>query len=56
MKGLFKKFEDAMMAVAFAEEGEFGTAAQMMNEDGPEGTVMPDIAQRTSGRPVLSAE
>jgi hypothetical protein len=33
MKSLVKKFEKAMVAAAFAEEGEFDTARQIMNED-----------------------
>jgi hypothetical protein len=35
MKSLLKKFETAMVAAAFAEEGEFETARQIMNEDRP---------------------
>ena len=41
MKTLLKKFETAMVAAAFAEEGEFETARQIMNED---------QAGRTTGR------
>jgi len=33
MKTLLKKFETAMVAASFAEEGEFDTARQIMNED-----------------------
>ena len=33
MKGLLKKFETAMVAASFAEEGEFETARQIMKED-----------------------
>ena len=33
MKSLFKKMETAFAAAAFAEEGEFETARQLMNED-----------------------
>jgi hypothetical protein len=33
MKTLLKKFETAMVAASFAEEGEFETARQIMNED-----------------------
>ena len=33
MKSLLKKFETTMVAVAFAEEGEFETARQIMKED-----------------------
>ncbi len=39
MKTLLKKFETAMTAAAFAEEGEFETARRIINED------------RKSGRP-----
>lgn len=42
MKNIFKKFETTMAAVAFAEEGEFETARQIMKED----------AVRTTDRPV----
>ena len=33
MKTLLEKFETAMVAASFAEEGEFETARQIMNED-----------------------
>jgi hypothetical protein len=33
MKSLLKKFETVMVAASFAEEGEFETARQIMNED-----------------------
>ncbi len=33
MKTLLKKFETAMVAVSFAEAGEFETARRVMNED-----------------------
>jgi hypothetical protein len=33
MKSLLKKFETAMVAASYAEEGEFETAKQIMNED-----------------------
>jgi len=33
MKSLMKKFEATMVAAAFAEEGEFETARQIMKED-----------------------
>lgn len=32
MKGLLKRLEDLFAAAAFAEEGEFETAVQMMKE------------------------
>ena len=38
MKNILKKFEKAMVAAAFAEEGEFETARQIMNEDRPRKT------------------
>jgi hypothetical protein len=41
MKTLVKKFETAMVAAAFAEEGEFETARQIMNEDRPRKTNRP---------------
>ena len=41
MKKFLKKFETAMMAVAFAEAGEFDTARKIMKED----------EQRKSDRP-----
>ncbi len=33
MKNLMKKFQAMMMAVAFAEEGEFETARQIINDE-----------------------
>ena len=33
MTSIFKKFEKTMVAASFAEEGEFETARQIMNED-----------------------
>ena len=41
MKNIFKKFETAMVAASFAEEGEFETARQIMNEDRPRKTDRP---------------
>jgi hypothetical protein len=38
MKKLFKSFENAMMAVAFAEAGEFETARELLHEDKPRKT------------------
>ena len=35
MKSIFKEFEKIMVAASFAEEGEFETARQIMNEDRP---------------------
>ena len=56
IKKLLRKFETAMMAVAFAEEGEFETARQIMNEDKPRKTGRPDNTKRVSDRQVLRAE
>ncbi|MBI5410087.1 MAG: hypothetical protein HZA14_12030 [Nitrospirae bacterium] len=33
LKSLFEKFENAMSAAAFAEEGEFDTAREIMREE-----------------------
>lgn len=55
MKKLLKKFETAMMAVAFAEEGEFETARQLMREDERE-TKRPATYKRQTDRKVLRAE
>ena len=41
MKSIFKNFEKAMVAASFAEEGEFETARQIMNEDRPRKTDRP---------------
>jgi hypothetical protein len=41
MTSIFKKFEKAMVAASFAEEGEFETARQIMNEDRPRKTDRP---------------
>ncbi|MCC6347234.1 MAG: hypothetical protein IT388_08630 [Nitrospirales bacterium] len=35
MKRLLKRFETAMMAAAFAEEGEFETARQILKKEKP---------------------
>jgi hypothetical protein len=58
MKGIFKKFETAMVAAAFAEEGEFETARQIMNEDRPRKTDRPSAYdhQRPSNRKELRAD
>jgi len=54
MKTLLKKFETAMAAVAFAEEGEFETARQIMNEDQPRKTDRP--SQYDQPRPAARKE
>ena len=41
MTSIFKKFEKMMVAASFAEEGEFETARQIMNEDRPRKTDRP---------------
>ncbi len=46
MKSVFEKFETAMVAAAFAEEGEFETARQIMNEDRPRKTDRPSAHDR----------
>ncbi len=56
MKKLLAKFETAMMAVAFAEAGEFDTARQILNEDEPRKTGRPTIHKRPADRKVLRAD
>ena len=58
MKTLLKKFETAMVAAAFAEEGEFETARQVMNEDRPRKTDRPSVydRQRPENRKELRAD
>ncbi len=58
MKKLFKKLEAAMVAVAFAEEGEFDTARQIMQEDKPRKTDRPSSyrSTRPADRKVLRAD
>jgi len=46
LKGIFKKFEDAMAAAAFAEAGEFETAKQIMHDE----EARPMKISRKSGR------
>lgn len=46
MKKFLKKFETAMMAVAFAEAGEFDTAREIMKEDEPRKTDRPRIRRQ----------
>ncbi len=47
MKRFFKKVEDAMAAVAFAEAGEFETAREIMKEQ-PDLAKSPDNEDRTT--------
>lgn len=58
MKNLFKRIETLMAAVAFAEEGEFETAREIMKEDRPRKTDRPSAyeRQRPSNRPTLRAD
>ncbi|HLE40746.1 MAG TPA: hypothetical protein VI956_04525 [Nitrospirota bacterium] len=58
MKKLFKKLEATMAAVAFAEEGEFDTARQIMHEDKPRKTDRPSSYRsiRPTDRKVLRAD
>jgi hypothetical protein len=58
MKGLLRKFETAMTAAAFAEEGEFETARQIMNEDRPRKTDRPSaqLRQRPATRKELRVD
>ncbi len=58
MKSVFKKFERAMVAAAFAEEGEFETARQIMHEDRPRKTDRPSARdyQRPAVRKELRAD
>jgi hypothetical protein len=55
---LLKKFETAMVAAAFAEEGEFETARQIMKEDRPRKDDRPAAHdyQRPSARKELRAD
>ncbi len=59
MKTLFKKMETAFAAAAFAEEGEFETARQIMNEEKQaRKSDRPSVhdAKRPSTRPTLRAD
>jgi len=58
MKKLFKKLEATMAAIAFAEEGEFDTARQIMHEDKPRKTDRPSAYKITRPpiRKVLRAD
>jgi hypothetical protein len=56
MKTLFRKMETLFAAAAFAEEGEFETARQMMKETQElRKTVRPADRQRPASRPTLRA-
>jgi len=54
MKSLLNKIETTMAAAAFAEEGEFETARQIMNEDRPRTESRPSV--RDSKRPAVRKE
>jgi hypothetical protein len=56
MKKLMKKFETAMMAVAFAEAGEHDTARQIMHEDRERKTDRPSSHKRVQPRKELRAD
>ncbi len=58
MKDIFKKFETAMVAAAFAEEGAFEIARQIMNEDRPRKTDRPSARdfKRPAARKELRAD
>ena len=56
MKTLFKKLETTFTAAAFAEEGEFETARELMREDKElRKTDRPAVSQRPGARPTLRA-
>jgi len=58
MKNIFKKFEDMMAAAAFAEEGEFDTARQIMKESESRKTKRPvqDKRRKSDKRKELRAD
>ncbi len=56
MKGLFEKFETAMVAVTFAEAGEFETARQILKEGRSKKTDRPTDHKRPSDRITLRAD
>ena len=58
MTSIFKKFEKIMVAASFAEEGEFETARQIMNEDRPRKTDRPSTHdyKRPAGRKEIRAD
>ena len=58
MKRLFKDFETTMMAAAFAEEGEFEAAREILGEAGQRKTDRPSATKqkRTDDRKELRAD
>jgi len=59
MKSIFKKLETTFAAAAFAEEGEFETARQMMNEkDEIRKSDRPSLrdTKRNAARPTLRVD
>lgn len=54
MKGFLKKVETLFAASAFAEEGEFETARQIMKEE-QRRTARPEQQKRRESRPELRA-
>jgi hypothetical protein len=58
MKTLMEKLETTMAAAAFAEEGEFETARQIMKEDQPRKSDRPSVHdyQRPAARKELRAD
>ena len=59
MKSIFKKVETMFAAAAFAEEGEFETARQIMHEEKPlRKTDRPSLrdSKRPANRPTLRVD
>lgn len=56
MKTLLRKLEKTMVAVAFAEAGEFDTARRIMKEDQPRKGDRPSKRQRPAERKHLRAD
>jgi hypothetical protein len=56
MTKLMKRFETLLAAAAFAEEGEFQTARQILREAEKEERQRPTVTKRPSNRPVMRAE
>ncbi|MBZ0155837.1 MAG: hypothetical protein K8I29_06420 [Alphaproteobacteria bacterium] len=56
MKKLLKQFETAMMAAAFAEEGAFETARQILKEEKLRKSNRPSVVKRTAQRKELRAD